>query len=458
MLRISNDLLNGVKHIHFVGIGGSGMYPIVQILKGKGFDITGSDTKTGSNTEAEEKMGIKIFMGHKASNIDGADIIVYTAAVHSDNPELIEANKRGIPLVERSEMLGLLTSWYKNCICISGTHGKTSTTSMLTEILLDTGFDPTAVIGSKLPSIGGNGRLGKTENMVCESCEFQDTFLHLSPDIAVILNIDEDHLDYFKNLDNIKKSFKKFAQMATKLIVANGDDENTLDALKGIDKEIITYGLTDKCEFYAGNIKLNGLKSEYELMHNKDKIADIKLNVAGKHNVSNSVAACVCAILSGVPIEDVAKAIENFKGVSRRFEFLDKINGITIADDFAHHPTEIEASLNIALNLKFNNVWLVFQPYTYSRMALLFDDFVRVLSMADKLVMTEIVSAREDNTYNIYTKDLTAKINGSVWFNTFDEISDYVIKNAKAGDLILTMGGGDIYKCAHMIIEKLKNK
>ncbi|MEG1620364.1 MAG: Mur ligase family protein, partial [Oscillospiraceae bacterium] len=334
MIKINKDILKNVKHIHFVGIGGSGMYPIVQILNGQGFTITGSDTKTGNNIDDEIKMGIKVFMEHNPNNIDGSDIIVYTAAVHSDNPELIEAQKRGIPTIERSEMLGLITSWYKNCICVSGTHGKTTTSGMITQILLDTKADPTAVIGSKLPAIGGNGRLGKSENMVCESCEFKDTFLHLYPDISIILNIDEDHLDYFKNLENIIKSFHTFAEMTTKIIIVNGDDENSLAAVKNLDKEIITFGIDSKNEFYAKNVVSNGLQSSYDLMHNNEKLAHISLNVAGIHNVYNSISACIAAILSGVDISKIPDAIANFKGTSRRFEFLGNVDGVTIVDDF----------------------------------------------------------------------------------------------------------------------------
>ncbi|MEF9984423.1 MAG: UDP-N-acetylmuramate--L-alanine ligase [Oscillospiraceae bacterium] len=456
MIKINKDILKNVKHIHFVGIGGSGMYPIVQILNGQGFTITGSDTKTGNNIDDEIKMGIKVFMEHNPNNIDGSDIIVYTAAVHSDNPELIEAKKRGIPTIERSEMLGLITSWYKNCICVSGTHGKTTTSGMITQILLDTKADPTAVIGSKLPAIGGNGRLGKSENMVCESCEFKDTFLHLYPDISIILNIDEDHLDYFKNLENIIKSFHTFAEMTTKIIIVNGDDENSLAAVKNLDKEIITFGIDSKNEFYAKNVVSNGLQSSYDLMHNNEKLAHISLNVAGIHNVYNSISACIAAILSGVDISKIPDAIANFKGTSRRFEFLGNVDGVTIVDDFAHHPTEITASLSTAKKLGFNKIWTVFQPYTYSRTALLLDDFAKALSISDKVVMTEIVSAREENTFNIYTKDLAEKIEGSLWFNSFEEITDYVMKNAQKGDLVLTMGGGDIYKCARMMLQYKK--
>lgn len=449
-----NNTLDNIKNIHFIGIGGSGMYPIVEIMAGKGYNITGSDQKISDNTLAEEKMGIKVIYEHKKENVHNADLVVYTAAVHEDNPEIIEAKALNIKMMERSVILGIITSWYKNTICISGTHGKTSSCAMLTDLLLNTKNEPTAVIGSALKSIGGNGRLGKSENMVCESCEFHDTFLELSPDIAVILNIDADHLDYFKTMDNLINSFNIFAKKATKAVIVNGDCENAMKAINNVKADIITYGLKNTNEFYATNISLNGLKSSYDLMHNNMKIAEIQLNVAGLHNVSNSIAVAICAILSGVSIDILPKALEKYTGVARRLEFLGEKNGIAIADDFAHHPTEMTATLEVAKKLGYNKIWLVFQPYTYSRTAMLFDEFVEVLKIPDRVVMTEIVSAREENTYNIYTKDLVEKIPNSAWFNTFNEIADYILKNAETGDLVLTMGGGDIYKCAHMILDK----
>ena len=452
MLKENKNMLENVKHIHFIGIGGTGMYPIVQILVEKGYIITGSDRKESTNTIAEKKMGIKIFFEHKAENIEGADLLVYSAAVSEDNPELVAAKEKGVKIAERAEMLGLLTSWFENCVCVCGTHGKTTTTSMITQILLDTGKDPTAFIGSKLPAIGGNGRLGKSDTMVCESCEFKDTFLHLYPDVALILNVDEDHLDYFKNLENIIKSFRKFAEMTRKTIIVNGDDENSMKAVEGLNKKIITYGLSDKNDYYAENIKTDKLNQSYDLIYRGKKLCRINLSVPGKHNIYNSVGACVAAIISGVSAEEIPTALVNYKGAERRFQVLGENNGITIVDDFAHHPKEIEGTLNIAKSLGYKKVWAVFQPYTYSRMALLKDDFIKVLKIADKVVMTEIVSAREENIYNIHTSDFANEIPGSCWFDSFEEITEYVMTHAEKGDLVVTMGGGDIYFCSKMMI------
>jgi len=455
MFNTDNTILRDKKHIHFIGIGGSGMFPIVQILKNKGYYITGSDNNESDILASERKMGIPIYMGHSPENIKGADLIVHSAAIMNDVNELVAARESGVLTVERSQILGLITEQYSNCICVSGTHGKTTTTSMITQILLGAKLDPTAVIGGKLPAIGGYGRAGESENMVCEACEFVDTFLKLSPDIAVILNIDEDHLDYFKTLDNIIKSFNKFAEKATKVIIYNGDDANSASAVKSVNKPKITFGFNSTNDYYPQNIKqIDNISTAFELMHCGIKLADIEINVPGRHNVLNAVAACAAAIYSGVSPEQCAEFIKQFKGAGRRFEFLGKVNGVTIADDYAHHPAELKVTLEAAKKMGYKKVWAVFQPFTYSRTYMLLDDFAKVLSIADRVVMTEIMGSREKNTYNIYTKDLAEKINGSVWFNTFEEIADYVMNNAEDGDLVITLGCGDIYKCAKLMLKK----
>ena len=291
--NMNKDILKDKKHIHFIGIGGSGMYPLAQILHSQGYYLTGSDNNETETLEAVRKMGIPVFMGQRAENIEGADLIVHTAAIMADNPELIAAKASNAPVLERSELLGIVTGWYDNAICVSGTHGKTTTTSMITQILFTAGVDLSAFIGGKLPCIGGSGRAGKSDIMVCEACEFVDTFLKLYPDVAVILNIDEDHLDYFKNLENIIKSFRKFSEMATKALIINGDDANTLKAVDGITgKEFITFGLDSKNDYYAANIKkISGMETEYTLMYKGKALGKINLHVAGVHNILNSLAA-----------------------------------------------------------------------------------------------------------------------------------------------------------------------
>lgn len=451
-MTVDENLLKTRKHLHFIGIGGSGMFPMVQILHNEGFYITGSDNNETETTKIERKMGIPVTLGQAAENIEGADLIVYTAAIMSDNPELIAAKASGVPCLERSEMLGLLSKRYSKAVCVAGTHGKTTTSGMIAQVLLESGKDPSAFIGGKVKALGGSGRAGKSDIFVVEACEFVDTFLKLSNDISIILNIDNDHLDYFGTIENSIKSFRKFAENNTGLLVVNGDDENTMKAVAGLDKEIITFGLDEKNDYYAKDIKkLGGAKSGYTLMHKGEKVADITLSIPGKHNIMNSMACAAVCLYLGVEPETMAENISKFPGAGRRFEVLGEVNGVTIADDYAHHPTELAATLRAAKEMDFGEVWAVFQPFTYSRTALLLDDFVTALSVADHVVMSEIMGSREKNTYNIYTKDLAEKIPGSVWFNTFDEMADYTMSNAKPGDLVITLGCGDVYKCAYIM-------
>lgn len=455
-----NDILSDKKHIHFIGIGGSGMFPIAQILHSEGYYLTGSDNNPSDTLELVKSLGIPVIMGQKKENIKGADLIVHTAAIMEDNEELIAAKQSGVPVIERSILLGLITKRYSNAICVCGTHGKTTATSMLTQILYDANLDPSAVIGGKLPAIGGNGRAGKSELMVCEACEFVDTFLKLSPNTTVVLNIDEDHMDYFKTMDNLIASFHKFCDMTTNLIIANGDDKEVLQAIKGIDKPIIKIGFSKENEYYPENIIFHQGKihTTFDLMHNDKLLSNIDLYVPGRHNVFNAIAASVAAISAGATIEQVKNGLANFKGAGRRFELLAVESGITIVDDYAHHPAEVEVTLEAAKSMGFKRVIAVHQPFTFSRTKLHLDYFARVLSIADHVVLSEIMGSREKNTYNIYSKDLADKIDGSVWFNTFDEIADYVVNYAKEGDLVITLGCGDIYKAAKIIIKKLREE
>lgn len=450
-------LLNKIKRIHFIGIGGSGMCPLAEILRGEGYELSGSDMNEGETLERIKSYGIPVYMGHRAENIKGAELVVYSAAVKESNPERKAAIEQGIPCIERSVMLGVVTRRYKRSIAVSGTHGKTTTTAMLSQILIGSGFDPSAIIGGKLPFIGGNSYVGKSDIIVCEACEYVDTFLELNPFISIILNVDADHLDYFKNLDNIKKSFAKFANQTTGLLVINGDDENTLDAVKEVSIPKITYGLGQNCDYRAVNISADkGVHERYDLFFKGERLTEIKLIVPGKHNIYNSLAAAATAHYLGATANEISENLHKFGGVHRRFEILGTPDGITVADDFAHHPTELTATLNAAMKMGFNKVWAVFQPHTYSRTAMLLDDFAKALEIPDVAIISEILPVRETNTYNIYSRDLGAKVKNSVCLDTFEEITDYVCKNAKEGDLILTMGGGNVYMCANMIYNQLK--
>lgn len=323
---------------------------------------------------------------------------------------------------------------------------------MIAQTLLEGGFDPSAFIGGKVKALGGSGRAGKSDIFVVEACEFVDTFLKLSNDISVILNIDNDHLDYFGSIENSIKSFRKFASNSTGPVIVNGDDANTMKAVEGLDKEIITFGWSSKNDYYAENVRfLGGAKSGYTLMHHGEAICEIRLSIPGKHNILNSMACAAVCLYLGMNPEEMAEHIDKFPGAGRRFEILGEVNGVTIADDYAHHPTEIAATLKAAKEMDFHEVWAVFQPFTYSRTALLMDDFVTALSVADHVVMSEIMGSREKNTYNVYTKDLAEKIPGSVWFNTFQEMADYTMSHAAPGDLVITLGCGDVYKCAYIM-------
>ena len=456
------NFLTGKKHIHFIGIGGSGMYPLAQILHTKGYYLTGSDNNETATLEAVRKMGIPVTLGQRAENIEGADLIVFSAAIMEDNPELIAARKaaeNGVRLAERAELLGLGTEQFTKAFCVSGTHGTTTTSSMLTSILLAADVDPSAVIGGKLRAIGGSGRAGNSEYMVCEACEFKDTFLHLFPNISVILNIDEDHMDYFKTMDNLKASFVKFCDMTTDIIVANGDDANTMEVLRKCNSaaRFITYGASGTNDFYAEEIyQSSDFRREFTLMNKGEELCRIEVNVPGLHNVYNAVAACAAAYSAGIPVDALQRGMENFTGAMRRFEKLAEIKGVTFVDDYGHHPAEIAATLKTAKEMSFKRVWCVHQPFTYSRTAALLDEFAEALSIADKVVLTEIMGSREKNTYNIYSKDLAAKIDGCVWFPTFEEVARHVVENVQEGDLVITTSCGDVYKVAEMMIEMMK--
>lgn len=449
------------------------MYPLAQILHSQGYFLTGSDNNETETLDAVRKMGIEVFIGQRAENIQGADLIVHTAAIMEDNPELMAARQSSVPVLERAELLGIVTNWYSNAVCVSGTHGKTTATSMITQILYTAGTDLSAYIGGKLPCIGGSGIAGKSDILVCESCEFEDHFLKLAPDISVILNIDADHLDYFGTLENVIASFRKFAGMTSKVLIVNGDDKNTLTAVEGLDKKIITFGLSDTNDWYAGNIqKISGLETQFDVYHNGEYVLTVNLHVAGNHNILNAVAAVATVNELGISPEDCRKGLEDFRGAKRRFEKLGFEKGITVVDDYAHHPAELEATLTAAMGMGFNKVWAVFQPFTFSRTKILLDDFARVLQIPDKTVLTDIFGSREKNTFGIFTRHLAEKIPDCIWFPqdetaewtderkyfNFGQICDYVCENAQEGDLVITLGCGDAYKIAKMILKKLSGE
>ncbi|MBO5934349.1 MAG: UDP-N-acetylmuramate--L-alanine ligase [Clostridia bacterium] len=432
------------------------MCPLAEILHSKGYVLTGSDNNETDTLKRIRALGIDVKMGQCAENINGAEMIVYTAAIMADNPELIAAKASGIPTFERSKLLGAVSRKFSNCIGISGTHGKTTSTSMLTQVLINAGADPSAVIGGKLPMTGTNGITGDTDLFVCEACEFSNTFLEISPACCVILNIDEDHMDYFKTMENLKNSFFKFADMA-ETVIYNGDDANTLEVVNRLEnKKLISFGLAKTNDWYAENISMsNGAFPEYDVYFKGEKQGRAVLSVPGDHNVYNSLAVIASAVYSGVDAKTAIELLTDFTGAGRRFEKLAKINGIEIVDDYAHHPAELKVTLEAAMKMNYNKVIAIHQPFTFSRTAMLLDDFADVLKIPDKVILTEIMGSREKNTYNIYTKDLAEKIPGSEWYSTFEEAAKRAQEIAEDGDLIITLGCGDVYKIAKMIIEDM---
>ena len=448
-------LLEKGGRIHFVGIGGSGMFPIVQILHSLGHEISGSDVNESAIVGYERGMGIDVCIGHKAENVDGASMLVVTAALFSDNVEVARAEELGIPVIPRADMFGYITTLYSNSMCVSGTHGKTTTTCMLTSILVKAGLDPSALIGGKLPLIGGYGRVGESDNFVCEACEFKDTFLHLSPSWSIILNIDDDHLDYFGTIENSMKSFLKFADNASAGVIANLDDANTVTALRDCTSPIIWFGEDENADYRITEAEAyDRAFYSFRLSHHGTDLGQFVLKIPGKQNVFNAAAAIAAATEVGVTPDQAREGLESFRGAGRRFEILGEFNGVTVADDYGHHPKELSVTLDAALKMGYDRVIAVFQPFTFSRTKLLLEDFGEALKKADVVVMTAIMGSREVNTYGISTQDLADIIPGSVWFETFEEVRDHILEIARPGDLVLTMGCGDIYKCANMILKK----
>ncbi len=449
--------LDHIQHVHFVGIGGSGMSPLAEILHEMGYTITGSDWGESDNIHRLEGLGIRIFKGHSADNLGDTELLVYTSAVSGDNPELKAANERRIPTIERGTLLGEISRRYARTVAVAGTHGKTTTSSMLSHTLLKADIDPSVFIGGRLPLINANGRAGKSDIMVCEACEFQDHYLSMRPAYGIILNVDADHLEYFGSLEGVIASFRKFAQLCDTLIV-NADDANTLKAIEGLTNPTVTCGLSDDCEWQAKNIDFADSYGHFDCYHNGTWYAHITLGVPGEHNVLNSLTAIAAAHLCGASPEQIADGIADFRGAGRRFEFLGTFAGVTVADDYAHHPTEITATMNAAKAMGYKRVWAIFQPFTFSRTARHLDDFAKALSLADTAVVSDIMGSREHNTWNVHSDQITAKMTNGVYIPAFPEITDYILEHVEDGDLVVTMGGGNVYYCARMIAEKLKEK
>ncbi len=453
-IRETDKLLTDIKHIHMIGIGGSGMCPIAEILHSKGYTVTGSDNVDTEKTQYLRELGIKVFIGQKKENIEGAELVAYSAAVPETNPEREEARNKGIPEMERSVLLGAITRQYDNCIGVAGTHGKTTVTSMITQILLLNKMEPTAVIGGKLPISGSSSVVGASETLVCESCEFVNSFLEFSPDVSVLLNIDNDHLDFFKTMDNLCASFRKFVSLSKKCYV-NGDSELCKKATDKLELDKVTFGLNKNNDYHADNIEKGEFGYCFDVIKGGRTVGHLNMHIPGEHNIYNGLVSFAVCYDMGVSAEGIAEAVYKFSGAGRRFELYGTFGGVTVVDDYAHHPTEIKATLSAAKSLNYNKVITVFQPFTYSRVALLKDGMIDALKLADKVFLTPIVASREENIYGVSSLDIANELNDATVIDNYDILCEEMIKSAGKGDIIITMGAGDIYKVAKMLTEKL---
>lgn len=451
---------NQPVHVHFIGIGGISMSGLAEILLSKGFPVSGSDIRRSELTDLLEKKGASIFLKQCRENLDGdIDLVVYTAAISQDNPEFAAIAERNLPSLTRAQLLGQIMKNYKTSIAISGTHGKTTTTSMLSQILLEADVDPTLSIGGMLKSINGNFRMGNSDCFVTEACEYTNSFLSFSPTIAVILNIEEDHMDFFKDIYEIRESFHKFASLLPKdgVLVINGDIKGIDSVIRELSCRIIRCSLSETGDYFPSDITYDVQGNPSFTVHTPDKDTfPVTLSVPGEHNVSNALAALAVADLLSIDRHVSASALASFAGASRRFEQKGKIGGITIIDDYAHHPTEIEATLKAARNYPHKTLWCVFQPHTYTRTKAFLSDFARVLSLADKIVLADIYAAREKNTLGISSRILQEEIEKSgkdcYYFPSFDEIENFLLENCINGDLLITMGAGDVVKIGENLL------
>ena len=451
------------KRIHCLGIGGIGLSAVAEILLNRGFIVSGTDIHPSKVTRHLEYLGIKVYTSHEPENVEGVDAVVYSAAVSDENPEVRRARELGIPLFSRAEVLGMIMNDYDHSVAICGTHGKTTVTSMTSLILRNADYKPTILVGGNLPQINGNVEIGGTEYFVTEACEYMDSFLQLRPSIGVILNIDSDHLDYFKDMEHIVKSFSTFVEQIPPhgIIIAFGDNPFVRSILKEHTNKI-TYGYSESNDFYAEDIRFNenGFPT-FEICHSGNRIAEIELSVPGEHNVLNAMASFVTASYLGVDTETILKTLKEYSGTNRRFDFVgitDK--GVRIIDDYAHHPTEIKATLSAARNVKHNKLWLIFQPHTYTRTKALFNEFVDAFEDTDVVILTDIYAAREKDVYNISSYKLVTAMklkhpDKAVYYvKDFEDIVKYIEKFAGKDDIVMTMGAGDVYKVGDMLLHK----
>ena len=434
------------RRVHLAGIGGVSMNPLAEVLHQMGLAVQGSDQSESPAVERLRHMGVHVSIGHDAGNIRGAEFLIRTAAIHDDNPEIAAAHAAGLPVFERAEAWGAIMQRYENAICIAGTHGKTTTTSMTTHIFMAAQADPTVMIGGTLSMLHSGYRVGRGDTIILESCEYCNSFLHFFPTVAVVLNVEEDHLDFFTGgLPEIKQSFRKFAELVPPdgRIVANADAPGAMDALRGLP--LFTFGRSESADCRAENLTWEYGRPEFDVVVDGRLYTHLALHVAGEHNLSNALAAASAAYVLGIPGRAVKLGLEGFFGAGRRFECKGQCRGAKIYDDYAHHPAELHALLEMTRSLGYDRVICAFQPHTYSRTKALFADFVRELKKADLAVLTDIFAAREKNTAGVSSRDLAAEIPGALYCPSLREAEQCLMDLARPGDLILTVGAGDIY-------------
>ena len=455
MQRFELNLEKGA-HIHFIGIGGISMSGLAMLMIDRGYTVTGSDRGESHIIKHLQKKGAKVFIGHDGANVDGAELVVHTAAVHDDNPEMIRARELGICVIDRAEFLGAVMKQYKNAVGVSGTHGKTTTTGMLTYALLENDTDPTVSIGGELDVIDGNFRIGASDYFLTEACEYTNSFLKFYPRVDLITNIEEDHLDFFSGIEEIRESFRNFACLAKDgFVIANGEDENVRIALDSIENKL-TYGLNPGNDFYAGSIKYENGYPVFDVLYKDEPVCSIALNVPGEHNILNALATVAVCVVMGLDPKKAALGIGKFCGTKRRFEKKGMCKEAVVIDDYAHHPTEIKATIKAASAVSHNRICCIFQPHTYTRTKTLWNDFVNSFYGVDKLILTDIYAARELPDGETTSEKLAEAIKETgmdvVYIEKFEDIAEYVKSYAEKGDIIFTMGAGTVTDISKYLI------
>ena len=443
------------NYVHFVGIGGISMSGIAKVLINNGVKVSGSDRSESKAVDELRSMGAKVFIGHSEENISNQDLVVHTAAVKSDNPELIAASRLGIQVVDRATILGWIMQDFKNAISVAGTHGKTTSTSMMAYILMKAMLDPTVMVGGELDILGGNFRMGNSEYFVTESCEYCRSFLKFFPKYAIVLNVEEDHLDYYKDIDDIIDAFSDFVNLVPSdgCVVVPRDSQNAMKCVKNYCGNVVTFGI-ENGDYTAKNIEYNSYGyPTFEILYNDEIITNVSLNVPGLHNVLNAVACAACAHRMGIEAKYIKEGLEGFTGTKRRFEKKGYVNGALVIDDYAHHPTEIAVTLDAVSKVNHDKLWCIFQPHTYTRTYTLFDDFVSVLKKADNLIIADIYAAREKDTGVVSSKQLSDNIPGSMFIKEFGEIEKYIRQNASVGDIVMTIGAGNVVDIADELVK-----